>query len=164
MADPGSFQVRHYQLGDHLAVAEVFTRAVHELTTAEYNAAERLAWAPLPPDLERWRWRCELLRPYVAVDERGVVAFLELHPDGYIDCAYVHPEQARRGAMSRLMQHAEAVCDAAQLPRLSAHVSLTAQPFFAARGWKALGENRVERAGVVLVNIQMEKQLRSLGA
>jgi len=154
------FRIRHYCAGDHVAIAQVFTRAVHELTCGEYDAEARAAWAPSVPDIERWRLRCELKRPFLAIDAVGTIAaFVELDADGHIDCTYVLPEFARQGAMTLLMEHVEAVARGFGLTRLYAEVSLTAQPFFLARGWIRLRDNAVSRGNVVLTNTSMEKLL-----
>jgi putative acetyltransferase len=42
---------------------------------------------------------------------------------------------------------------------LNAHVSLTAEPFFAAQGFAVEARQQVERAGVVLHNARMAKAL-----
>ena len=162
MTKPTPLRRRHYREGDHVAVAEIFTEAIHQLTTAHYSQTQRDAWAPRPVDLERWRWRCERKRPFLAVtDDDVVAAFLELDPDGHVDCTYVHPRFARRGAMSLLMGHTEAVCRAQGIPRLSAEVSHTALPFFHHQGWRLqqAHPNVAERAGIRLENFLMEKPL-----
>lgn len=156
------YRVRHYRTGDHEAIADLFTCSVHELTTAEYDAEARLAWAPSVPDYERWRFRCELWRPFLSVDTQGAIAaFLELDPTGHVGATYVHPQHARRGAMAILMDYVEVVALGAQLPRLYAEVSLTARPYFRKRGWIAAGDNRITRAGIILINTNMTKPLAS---
>lgn len=158
-----SLNVRHFQLGDHVAIAETFTRAVHESTVADYTQAQRDVWAPRRPNLDRWRARCEFKRPWVCVNKEDVlVAFLELDHDGHIDCAYTHPDFAGQGAMTLLYLHVEDVCRTAGICRLWAEVSLTAQPFFAARGWSFVRDDAVVRDGVELPRAVMEKMLTAL--
>jgi putative acetyltransferase len=154
------FTVRHYQTGDHLAVAEAFTRAIHETAAANYEQAQRDAWAPRSPSLAHWRARCAFKRPFLAVDEDGVVAaFLELDHDGHIDCTYTHPAFARQGAMTVLYEHAERLCREVGVERLWAEVSLTAQPFFIKQGWRIVEDDTVTRQGVSLPRHIMDKLL-----
>jgi putative acetyltransferase len=154
------FTVRHYQVGDHLAVAEAFTRAIHETAAAHYDEAQRAVWAPRSPPLAHWRSRCAFKRPFLAVDDDGVVAaFLELDPDGHIDCAYTHPAFARQGAMSALYAHVEALCRDVGVERMWAEVSLTAQPFFIKQGWRIVSDDTVTREGVSLPRHLMDKSL-----
>lgn len=154
------FTVRHYQASDHLAVAETFTRAIHETAAEHYDDAQREAWAPRTPALAHWRTRCAFKRPFVAVDEHGVVAaFLELDQDGHIDCAYTHPAFARQGAMSALYAHVEQLCREVGVERLYAEVSLSAQPFFIKQGWRVVRDDTVTRQGVTLPRHLMDKPL-----
>ncbi len=52
--------------------------------------------------------------------------------------------------------------DCADLCRLfykTVHASLTARPFFEARGYEVIRDQRVLRRGVILTNFVMEKRL-----
>ena len=60
-------EVRIYQYGDHAAIAEIFTRAIHETASAFYSPEQCLAWSDPEPNPDHWRKRCELRRPFVAV-------------------------------------------------------------------------------------------------
>lgn len=151
--------MRHYREGDHEALADIFTRAVHETASADYDAAQRAAWAPLPPDLDWWWARCELKRPFIGTVGDAIAGFLELDPDGHIDCAYVSPAFARRGVMTLLLTHAETVCRAFGLERMYAEVSITACPIFERQGFLRLSGNEARRGGLVLINHLMEKPL-----
>jgi len=50
--------------------------------------------------------------------------FLELDPDGHIDCAYVNPDFKRRGIMTRLVKHAIEACLARGLNQLIAGLAI----------------------------------------
>jgi ribosomal protein S18 acetylase RimI-like enzyme len=99
--------IRVFQHGDHVAIAEIFTASVHQIACEAYTPEQCQAWSDKAPNPEHWRKRCELKRPFVDVTEDGkITGFLELDPDGHIDCAYIHPKFARRGIMTRLVEHA----------------------------------------------------------
>ena len=172
----GTLRRRHYREGDHVAVATIFTESIHRLTSEHYTRAQQEAWAPRPVDLEHWRWRCERKRPFLAVIDsvvddgtngthgadvtdvtERIAAFLELDPDGHVDCAYTHPDCVRRGAMSFLLRHAVDIGRAQGLKRLTAEVSHTALPVFTHCGWhlEQVGPNVVARRGVMLENFLM---------
>lgn len=148
-----------YYAGESDAIADLFTRSVHELAAAHYTAAEREAWAPRPVDLERWRWRCELERPFVCRIDGAIAGFLELDPDGHVDCHYVHPAHARRGVARALLRHAIDVARGAGLARMCVEASHGIRPLYERHGFACLGANRVERRGVVLQNWRMERTL-----
>ena len=74
---------------------------------------------------------------------------------GYLDRLYVHKDAQRRGVGAA----AEACARAAGVQRLETHASITARPFFAARGYALLREQEVERGGIRLKNYVMILEL-----
>ena len=58
-----------------------------------------------------------------------------------------------------LCDAAEACARAAGVRRLETHASITARPFFAARGYALLREQEVERGGILLKNYVMILEL-----
>lgn len=151
--------IRIYQHGDHAAIAEIFTSAVHEIASAVYTPAQCAAWSDRRPNPEHWRRRCELKRPFVAVADDGRIAgFLELDPDGHIDCAYTLPAFARRGVMTRLVDHAVDTCFQMNLPRVYVEASICARPLFTRAGFTTLHENLVRLGNQELLNYIMERR------
>ena len=53
---------------------------------------------------------------------------------------------------------ASALCDTLPAARTT-HASITARPFFEARGYRVVRPQQVERRGQVLTNFVMEKEL-----
>ncbi len=92
------------------------------------------------------------------LDDR-VVGFMELDPDGHIDCAYTHPDFQGRGVASALYRHLLNRARARKMERLYVEASHHARPFLEHRGFSLLHRNRVDRNGVTLVNRTMELQL-----
>ena len=72
------------------------------------------------------------------------------------DRLYVHKDHQRKGIAAALCDALEA---AAKPGRIYTHASLTARPFFLARGYKELRRQTVERLGVKMDNFVMEKRL-----
>lgn len=151
--------IRVYQQGDHLAIAEIFTSAIHQIACQAYTPEQCLAWSDREPNPEHWQKRCELKRPFVDVTEDGeITGFLELDPDGHIDCAYINPKFARCGIMTRLVEHAMATAFAMKRERVYVEASRCARPMFEKLGFTTLSENEVNLGGVRLVNYRMEKR------
>ena len=141
--------VRPYRTGDRAACALVFYRAVREGTAAFYNQAQREAWAPSPePD---WSEPCKLERQWCWVAERGgrIVGFMSLEPSGYLDMAFVLPEEMGRGTAVALYAALLAKARDAGLERMTVIASHLARRFFARRGW------RVDRAEDLLADGQV---------
>lgn len=150
--------IRSYQPGDAATIAEIFCRAVHEIASAFYTEEQCLAWSDRAPNMPHWEKRCERKQPFVAVVGDRVAGFLELEPDGHIDCAYVHPDFQRRGMMTALVQHALAVAKTRRNERVYVEASLCAKPLFEKLGFANLGENVVMIKGATLVNYTMAKE------
>ena len=94
-----------------------------------------------------------------ARDGGAVAGFADLQASGYIDMFFVAPAFARQGVARALMAHLHAQAAQRGIARLWAHVSLAAEPFFAAQGFVVQERQEVERAGVVLRNARMAKAL-----
>ena len=148
--------IRIYQHGDHAAIASIFSRAIHEIASSCYSPEQCRAWSDRKPNVEHWRKRCELKRPFVAVVDGAIAGFLELDPDGHIDCAYVNPDFQRQGVMSALVRHAVRTAFEMGRPRVYVEASLCARPLFERAGFAVLTENTVEIKGESLVNYRME--------
>lgn len=151
--------VRAYRDADLAAVADLFTAAVHEGAARHYDASQRAAWAPRPPDLERWRERLAPLCTLVAEDDAGLAGFLAYAPDGHVDLLFTAPDRARRGVATALVERAEAELAAAGATELSTEASLVARPLFERHGFRVVEEQTVERDGVALRRFAMRKSL-----
>lgn len=153
-------RLRPWQAEDSPAIHTLFHAAIAQLACADYSLEQRQQWAHPSLDLPFWQQRLEGTTPTVAVINGEIAGFVELIMDeAYIDCLYVHPDFARQGVGSILLQSVLNQALVARLPRLQVDVSLTAEPLFRRMGFTGLQENRHERGGVVLTNLRMEKQL-----
>lgn len=154
--------VRRYRDDDAAPLMQLMHDTVHTVCRADYTARELEAWSPPADlDLDRWRERFVRTRPWVAVAvaREEPVGFLELLPDGHVDCCYVHHQQQRRRVGTALMARAVPEARAHGITRLFAEVSLTAEPFFARHGFTVVRPQDVERNGVTLHNLSMERHL-----
>ena len=148
-----------YYTGAFKDIADLFTESVHALTGDFYDASQRDAWAPNPPDYDAWQFRCELKRPFLFLRDGVITGFLELDTDGHIDCLYVRPGSERTGVGTSLVRHAEIVARGNGLGKLYVEASHGARGLFEACGFSVVRENHVERRGVGLSNWIMEKTL-----
>lgn len=150
--------IRIFQHGDHIAIAEIFCRAIHEIACSAYTPQQCLAWSDRVPNYDHWQKRCELKRPFVATVSEEIAGFLELDPDGHIDCAYINPTFQRQGIMSNLVTHAVNTCFAFNKNRVYVEASICARPMFEKAGFTVIAENIVTIKGVDLLNFRMEKR------
>ena len=104
-------------------------------------------------DLDSWDRSFRAHDTLVAVEGDRIVGFGDIDESGYLDRLYVHKDYQGRGA-------ATAICDKLEkaFGTITAHVSITARPFFERRGYQVVKEQRVVRRGVSLTNYVMEKR------
>ena len=136
-------------------IANLFTKAVHEIDDAIYNKAQKNAWAPQPIDYNKWEKRLARTKPFILLINNQVAGFMELEVDGHIDCAYVHPNYQRQGVASSLLKHVIELAEKTDLKELTVEASIVAKPFFEAFGFVMKNQNKVIRNGVVLINYSM---------
>lgn len=90
-----------------------------------------------------------------------VVAYADLQPSGYIDHFFVAAKFAGRGIGGALMRHLHDDARLRGISTLTAHVSLTAQPFFRRAGFELVCARRPVVRGVALENAVMRKPVKS---
>lgn len=101
-------------------------------------------------------WNASLLasNALVAVRDGAVVGFGDITDEGYFDRLFVHEGYQHIGAGAALCDALEALAPG----DATTHASITALPFFEARGYERLGVNVVERGGERLTNYAMVKR------
>lgn len=153
--------IRPYQDSDLAAVAQLFTDAVHGLAGSHYDAVQREAWAPRPPDLGPWKTRLGPLQILLAQDTEGdgLLGFIGYEKNGHIDLLFTSPAAARRGVASQLYGHAETALRGLGIVALFTEASLVSRPFFERQGFAVRQEQCVERRGAMLRRFAMAKAI-----
>lgn len=141
-------------------LTDVFFRAVREGALGPYSETECAAWAPCRPTPEYWAKRIEGLDTIVADQDGKIVGFMAWNKgDGDLDLAFVLPEMRGKGVTNAIYAMVENRARSQGAPRLHAHASHLAKPFFMRQGWDVLRENQVDLEGICLTNWVMEKSL-----
>ena len=148
--------IRKYRPEDLPEILKLFYDTVHSVCKADYTPAQIDAWAPAAPDTERWRASLEKHYALVALADSTIAGFGDIDETGYLDRLYVHKDYIRRGAGGALLKELE---NAFPVTEITAHASITAKPFFEAKGYVAVLEQRVTRRGVTMTNFVMKKSL-----
>lgn len=151
--------VRPYTPADLDAVLAIFFSAVRRVARRDYSEAQVRAWAPDAPDRARWAARRGDRPTWIAEVGGAPAGFTDLEADGHIDMMFVHADHQGRGVAGALLDEVERAAQAQGLAALHAHVSLTARPFFARRGFAVVRPNRATIRGVDLDNFLMAKAL-----
>ena len=152
---------RLYESTDLPNVMGIYTASIRVLAASYYSPEQVAAWAPVPPDAARWQERLSRLHTIVTESNGMLAGFASYTDDGYLDFLFTHPAFARRGVASRLYRRVESALRAAGTPRVTAHVSLAARPFFDHHGFQLDGEECVECRGAYLRRFAMHKDLRN---
>lgn len=155
-----SFTLRDYRVADLEALVELFGAAVHRLGVADYDLAQRQAWAPAHADLSAWQARLATLELLIAEDNRQLVGFIGFTRDGHIDLLFTAPRHARQGVATALYAAAQMRMQAAGATSAFTEASLTARPFFARQGFSVEQAQTVARGAVTLQRFAMRKPLR----
>lgn len=133
------------------------------MNARDYSPEQLHAWAPAPPNADTWIQRRLPTRTTFVADDNGTLAgFGEIEPNGHIDCFYCHHAYQGRGVGSALLARIEQHARDVGLARLFVEASITARPFFQARGYTVIRQQSVERHGIQLTNFVMEKRLSQI--
>ncbi len=154
--------IRRYNDGDAKFISQLYYDTIHTVNAKDYSKEQLEAWAPYSSvkDYSGWEEKLQKIKPFVALIGEQIVGFAEFEPNGHIDCFYVHHEFQGRGVGSALMREIEIEAREKLLGRIYAEVSITAKPFFEAKGFKVVKQQTVTLRGVDLVNFVMEKSIK----
>lgn len=152
--------IRPYVSSDAAATLEVFFAAIRGTASADYTAEQIHAWASPHIDLAGWGARREARSTTVATLDDVVVGFSDIDPSGYIDMLFVDPTHGRTGVATALLGWVVEEAERLGVGSLTTYASITARPFFEAKGFIVEDERHPVLNGVVLTNYAMGRPLR----
>ncbi len=154
--------LRPYTHSDADACWRLFLDTVRQINSRDYTPAQVDAWANDTIDPEPWFRRFDGRIAYVVAcnDDARIVGFADLAGDGYLDRLFVSSDHQRQGIATMLMNAIENAAKELSLPRIHTQASITAKPFFLARGFTVITEQTVECRGVKLNNYLMQLVLQ----
>ncbi|MCA1992370.1 MAG: GNAT family N-acetyltransferase [Coleofasciculus sp. S288] len=136
---------------------ELFYNTVHGINIRDYSQEQVNAWAPKSMNYQEWKDKLIQKISYVADDNGKIVGFGELEEDGHIDCFYCHKDFQGKGIGTKLLETIQSKAESLGIKRLFVEASITAKPFFEAKGFKVVKCQEVERRGIKFKNYAMEK-------
>ncbi len=154
-----SINVRKAKRGEYPALWRLFYDTIHQVNCHDYRPEQIAAWAPDEIEMSRWIERMEKIDPWVAIIAGQFVGFADLQADGLVDMFFVHYQWQGQGVGKKLFAAINSEATRLGLVELHSHVSITARPFFEARGFHVEMPQEVTIAGVVLQNFVMRKTL-----
>lgn len=108
-----------------------------------------------------WATRIAQQNPFVAIVDGVPVGMAELEDRGFIDYFYVLPEFQGIGVGKALLAVIEDEARRSSIGRIFADVSVTAEPFFTARGFTVVESRSNTILGHPAPNFTMEKQIHN---
>lgn len=154
-----SATLRPYLPTDAPRLADLFDLSIEDLAAEDYNPDQRAAWADAASDLGAFAEALGKALTLVVDSPDGPIGFGALENNSLVSMLYVHPDHARRGVATLIMNALEKLAEARGTVAIKVDASDTAEPFFAGRGYSPLQRNTVMRAGEWLGNTTMEKRL-----
>jgi putative acetyltransferase len=154
-----TYRMRPMLPEDGPVLIDIFRASVEGLTEEDYSAAQQDAWMSAADDAEAFAARLVGQLTLVATADGDPVAFASLKGGEHIEMLYVHPEAARQGVATMLVDALEKLAGARGAKKLTVDASETARDFFAGRGYAPEKRNSVFRAGEWLSNTTMVRTL-----
>lgn len=157
--------VRRAQPEDAFQMHHVHITSVRTLCANDYTSEQIEAWVGKLEPQKRRDYMAqadhnEIL--FVAEDKLGtIVGFSSLENDE-VHAVYVHPSYTRMGVGTLLLNAVETEAVAQNLKKLKLSASLTAVPFYQARGYRVIAHSfHTLGSGIEIPCVAMEKSLES---
>ncbi|WP_424363768.1 N-acetyltransferase family protein [Methylocystis parvus] len=158
----GSFHaaptLRPFLLADAPRLAVLFRESIEALTEDFYDEGQRAAWAARADDEAAFTAKLAKALTIVALVGGEIAGFASLKDNTLFDMLYVHPDFARRGVGSALLDAIGKARRARNEKTYRRGLRRRAQ-FFARRGYTAQSRNTVELDGEWLGRTRMTKEL-----
>ncbi len=152
------FDIRPMTEQDGPALRELFRQSIEQIACKYYDADAISAWSAAADDAE-FVARLQRGLTLVALLHGEAVGFAQLHPANHIEMLYLSPQGSGLGIATLLCQHLEDEARIAGSKTLSTASSLAARRFFESMGFAVVGEETVQRNGVAINRLKMEKVL-----
>ncbi|MEL7345696.1 MAG: GNAT family N-acetyltransferase [Pseudomonadota bacterium] len=144
--------IRRLVASDAPLCSDVFFNAVRGATGGPYSGAELAAWAPAPPAGPDWTARISDGIGHIAERDGTAVGFMTTTQRGYIDLAFVLPDERGQGTAAALY---DAMLAEISHPRLATHASHFFRPFLERRGWHVVATEHSGRGRHRLMRFEM---------
>jgi putative acetyltransferase len=152
------FEIRPIEPEDGDALRQLFRQSVEQIGSKYYDATATAVWAQRADEAD---FVSDLQRglTLVAILHGERVGFAQLHPANHIEMLYLSPAGSGLGIATLLCQHLEDEARIAGSTMLYTASSLAARRFFESMGFRLSGEETVQRHGVAIDRLRMEKTL-----
>lgn len=140
---------------DGVQIGQLIYETVRSINCRDYTEEQVKIWAPDPYIYSTY----EDSYAYVADLDGKILGFSNLTQEGYLHRFYVHKDFQNQGIGSRLLHAIETKGINLELQEIHTEASVTAKPFFMAKGYVLREEQIKILRGMKFINYKMYKIL-----
>ena len=149
-------QIKDYHPKYAKEVTQLIYDTIWAINCKDYTKEQLAVWAENFKNLEKWNQSLCDHYTLVAIKNERIVGFGDIDKKGYLDRLYTHKDCQKIGIATKLCDLLE---QSAQQNTITTHASITAQDFFAKRGYATIKKQSVLRNNIHLFNFIMQKNL-----
>lgn len=147
-------KIRPAHLHDGKQIGLLIYDTVHTINRNDYDQQQVEAWAPNPTIYSTY----EESFAYVADLNDVILGFGNLTSTGYLHRFYIHKDFQGQGIGSLLLEALENKAQVLGLKEITTEASITAKPFFLAKGWLVQEKQTIALRNVSFTNYKMSKK------
>jgi len=152
-------KVRKLINGEEQELWSLFYNTVNHINSQHYSQAQIVSWAPADYSIEQAIKKFRELNPFVVINGKQIIGYADIQQDGYIDHFYCHYQFQRQGIGSLLFARLEQQAIESGITKMYSNVSITARPFFEAKGFEVEKEQFLDMRGEPVKNYRMVRTL-----
>jgi len=152
-------EIRKFQKGDEKELWKLFYNTIHNVNIRDYNNDQINAWAPQSLDINIAKDKFREISPFIVTKNGIIVGYADIQDDGYIDHFYCHYKYQRHGIGSKLFAAILKEAIKKGISLMYSNVSITARPFFEAKGFIVEKEQILQLKGQKLKNYRMVRRI-----
>ena len=155
MKKKSQIHIRPAQLEDGNQIGQLIYDTVHSINTQDYTEEQVKVWVPDPLIYSTY----EESYAYIAELEGKVLGFANITSEGYLHRFFVHKDFQRQGIASQLLAALEEKARELNIKEIDTEASITAKPFFLAKGYLVKEEQVITLRDMNFINYKMFKIL-----
>ncbi|WP_165495719.1 GNAT family N-acetyltransferase [Marinobacter halodurans] len=145
---------------DCAAVGALYRQSITELGAASYEQAVIEVWRKWGENTQAIALTLSQGQTLIAQHSGRIAGFAQRHPDNHINMLYVHPDFARRGIASALLEELLISARRERVRELSVNASRVSRSLFEKHGFKAGEAEWVERENLKIERFPMTFALK----
>lgn len=157
--------VRSAQPEDAFQIHHLHVTSVRTLCASDYTSEQIEAWVGKLDPQKRYDYMAQANHSeilFVAEDKLGKIVGFSALGINEVNAVYAHPHYTQLGVGTLLLNAVETEALAQNMKKLKLSASITAVPFYQARGYQAIARSfHPLRSGVEIPCVSMEKSLES---